>query len=162
MTWHRHLWPAALVACAAGCAEYQTPSGTRLGTAPPFSLTFPAGPQALPGAQPEPATPAEPLGTPLPARPPAADLSGSYVGTAVVSYNPMQHSTCVDYRISGFKVSGDQARFFGFRGTIDPSGEVVMQAGDRWISGRFEGRTFYGQLWRRYPACIWNLTLAAD
>lgn len=138
----------------AACKQYQTPEGPILGTAPPLVWTIPVGPQQGPATAP-------PLGTPLDEPPPAADLSGSYRGTAVVTYNRGRSVRCDDRRISGFNVSGRQARFFGFRGTISPTGEVVMQSSDRWISGRFVGRSFYGQLWSRYPACTWNLSLTA-
>ena len=92
---------------------------------------------------------------------PAADLTGRYHGTAVVTYDPRRSMNCRDYTVTAFQVTGRDARFFGFRGTISPRGELVMQSGDQWINGRFAGRQFFGQLWRRHPACAWNLALTA-
>lgn len=145
-----------LLLLGSGCTQYQTPNGPMVGTAPPLSWTFSAGPPS-----PATAAAAAELGTPLQEPAPAADLSGAYIGTAVVTYNPRHATDCHDYTISGFRVAGRNASFFAFRGTISPAGEVVMQASDKWISGRFVGRSFYGQLWRRHPACTWNLTLSA-
>ncbi len=63
-----------------GCAKYDTPSGPRLGTAPPLSWTFPVNPQPLPGGAPPAQAGAgasdDDLGPPAADAPPAADLSG--------------------------------------------------------------------------------------
>lgn len=148
---------AAALLFVSGCTQYQTPNGPVLGTSPPLSWTFPAGPSPQGAAS----APAADLGPAFKEPPPAADLSGTYAGTAVVTWNPRHDTHCFDLDVSAFRVTGRDARFFGFRGTISPAGEVVMQSGDQWISGRFAGRTFYGQLWRRHPPCTWNLTLTA-
>jgi hypothetical protein len=150
---------------AAGCAYHNTTNGTVLGTAP-LTWTFPvAAPPPAYGvansvelANPPPVVLGIPETLPLP----AADLSGVYSGTAVSTYNPRPASDCTDIAINrSFTVTGRQASFFAFNGTITPSGTLTMQAGDKWISGRFIGRTFQGELLRKYPACSWNLTLSA-
>jgi hypothetical protein len=141
----------------AACMQYQTPNGTTmLGTAPPLSWSWPAGSQAA-GPAPVPTD----FGAAATEPAPAADLTGRYSGTAVVTYNPRLRTDCHDYTVNAFQVSGREARFFGFRGTISPQGQVVMQSGDQWLDGRFVGRQFFGQLWRRHPACAWNLSLTA-
>jgi len=150
---------------AAGCAKYDTPSGPRLGTAPPLSWTFPVNPQPLPGGTPTARAGAgasdDDLG-PVPAPlPPAADLSGTYRGRAVLTFSTGNPRPCRDHNITAFSVDGREARLFSFRGTIAPDGSVTMQSGDRWLSGRFIGRTFEGQLWQRFPNCIWAVSLQA-
>jgi hypothetical protein len=146
-----------------GCARYFTPNGTVIGTAPlTWTFPIPALQPVPPRAAPETEVPPGALGIPEGAQPPAADLSGAYSGEAVVTYNPGQISDCTDLAIHGsLMVTGRHARFFAFTGTIAPDGQVVMQAGDKWISGRFIGRKFEGVLLRRFPACSWNLNLAA-
>jgi len=150
---------------ATSCAYHNTPNGTVLGTAP-LTWTFPVAPAPSPFAV---ASPME-LGNPSPSGlgiaenlpPPAADLTGVYSGTAVSTYNPRPASDCTDIAINrSFTVDGRQARFFAFSGTVSADGRLVMQAGDKWISGRFIGRTFQAELLRKYPACSWNLTLSA-
>jgi len=160
--------PGAIVAsllCLSGCATYSTPNGPVLGT-PLLTWTFPLlAPPNFSAAASPPAreVPPSSLGVPQGTPPPAADLSGSYSGMAVVTYNPGMIRDCTDLAIHGsLMVSGRQARFFAFTGTITPGGQVVMQAGDKWISGRFIGRSFQGELLRRFPACAWTLMLTAS
>jgi hypothetical protein len=163
----RHALPAAALALLlliGGCAQYHTPSGPMLGTAPPLSWTFPVNPQPLPGGAAPPqasAAGADDPGPPVEEPPPAADLSGTYRGDAVLTFSTGNPRPCRDHRITAFRVDGREARLFGFRGTIAPDGTVTMQSGDRWLSGRFIGRTFQGQLWQRFPNCIWAVSLQA-
>ena len=145
---------------AAGCAQYQTPQGPVWGTLPPLTWTFPVGPQPIPPAPPPGQMPPD-FGSPLAEAGPAPDLTGTYTGSAIVTLGRGYAKDCHDERVTAFKVSGTTASLFEFRGTIVPGGAVVMQGGDRWISGRFIGRSFQGQLWQRFPACTWNLTLTA-
>lgn len=148
-----------------GCAKYDTPSGPRLGTAPPLSWTFPVNPQPLPGGAPPAQAGAgasdDDLGPPAADAPPAADLSGTYRGRAVLTFSTGNPRPCRDHNITAFRVDGRQARLFSFRGTIAADGSVTMQSGDRWLSGRFVGRAFEGQLWQRFPNCIWAVSLQA-
>ena len=151
---------AAWLMLASGCAQYQTPNGPRIGTAL-LTWTFPGSAAPL-GVIPPTAMPPGALGTAQQLPPPAADLSGAYSGMAVNIFNPGQASDCTDLAIHrSLTVSGRHVRFFAFTGTIAPDGQVVMQAGDKWISGRFVGRSFEGVLLRRFPACAWSLRLTA-
>jgi hypothetical protein len=149
---------AAAAFLLAGCT-YHTPNGPRIGT-PVLSWTFPTGPgSGDPFAL---GVPPSSLGEPHTLAPPAPDLTGRYSGEAEVTFNPGQASDCTDLRINGsLVVNGREARLLQFTGTIRQDGQVLMQAGDKWISGRFVGRTFQGVLLRRSPACAWNLSLAA-
>lgn len=125
-----------------------------------LTWTFPTGP-----GSPDPfaaGVPPSQLGEAQATEPPAADLSGRYSGRATVVFNPGQRSDCTDLAINRTMIVTDRrVRFLQFTGTIQPDGQVVMQAGDKWISGRFIGRTFQGELLRRFPACSWNLSLTA-
>ena len=151
---------AAWLVLAGGCAQYHTPSGPRIGTAL-LTWTFPGDASPFEAIPPS-ALPPGALGTSQPIPPPAADLSGAYSGMAVNIFNPGQASDCTNLAINrSLTVSGRHVRFFAFTGTIAPDGEVVMQAGDKWISGRFVGRSFEGVLLRRFPACAWDLRLTA-
>ncbi len=153
---------AGLLALAAGCAQYHTPNGPLTGTAL-LTWTFPTTAANLPfPVIPPSAMPPGALGAAQPIPPPAADLSGAYSGMAVNIYNPGQVSDCTNLAINGsLTVSGRHVRFFAFTGTVAADGQVVMQAGDKWISGRFTGRSFEGVLLRRFPACAWSLRLSA-
>jgi hypothetical protein len=156
----------AAVLVAAGCAYHNTPDGLVLGTAP-LTWTF----QVQPAPEPAPNTngfsvisagPAA-LGRPETLPPPAADLTGLYSGQAINTYAGGLGTHCTDIQINrSFVVKGRHASFFAFRGTIAPDGRLAMQAGDRWISGRFIGRTFQGELLQKGPSCSWNLALTAD
>jgi hypothetical protein len=149
-----------------GCAYHNTPNGTVLGTAP-LTWTFQVAPapDATSVASPltiAPTTPIE-FGTPEKLPPPADDLTGVYSGQAVSTYATGPVSKCTDIAINrSFTVDGRQATFFAFRGTVAPDGRLAMQAGDQWMSGRFIGRTFQGELLRKYPSCSWNLSLMAE
>lgn len=158
----RIAWSAATawLLFASGCAQYHTPTGPRIGTAM-LTWTFPGSAAPFETIPPS-AMPPGALGTAERIPPPAADLSGAYSGMAVNIFNPGQASDCTNLAINGsLTVSGRHVRFFAFTGTIAPDGQVVMQAGDKWISGRFTGRSFEGVLLRRFPACAWSLRLAA-
>lgn len=151
-----------LLTLAGGCAQYHTPNGPVTGTAL-LTWTFPTTVADVPfPVIPPSAMPPGALGTAQRIPPPAADLSGAYSGMAVNIFNPGQVSDCTDLAIHrSLTVSGRRVRFFAFTGTVAPDGQVVMQAGDKWISGRFSGRSFVGVLLRRFPACAWSLRLTA-
>jgi hypothetical protein len=152
----------AALALLAGCATYHTPNGPQTGT-PLLTWTFPTGP-GLPAAGPfARGVPPSSLGEARPPAPPAPDLTGRYSGMATVVFNPGMNFDCTDLALHGaLIVDGQHARLLTFTGTIRQDGQVVMQAGDKWISGRFIGHAFQGELLRRFPACSWNLSLTRD
>jgi hypothetical protein len=156
--------PAVLV--AASCAYHTTANEPMLGAAP-LTWTF----QIEPAPEPAPKSDASSvisagppaLGRPEALPPPAANLTGSYSGQAINTYAGGFGTHCTDIQINrSFVVKGQQVTFFAFRGTIAADGRLVMQAGDRWISGRFIGRTFQGELLQKGPSCSWNLKLVAE
>jgi hypothetical protein len=149
-----------------GCAYHNTPNGTVLGTAP-LTWTFQVSPAPDATSVTNPSTvgpnTSDTFGTPKSLPSAANDLTGVYSGQAISTYASGPISKCTDIAINrSFTVDGQRASFFAFRGTISPDGRLVMQAGDQWLSGRFIGRTFQGELLRKYPACSWNLSLTAE
>ena len=110
----------------------------------------------------------QPLGA-LPSLPPPASRpavtdpielppSGTYEGTAIAVNNPGGGCTRL-IQIRRFVVSGDRVRYLAFRGTIQESRHLRMQAGHNFIHGDFEGSRFVGRFWRRQPSCIYHLEL---
>ena len=47
--------------------------------------------------------------------------------------------------LKNFRVEGNQVRFGGFRGTIQPDGSVQIPNRDVWLTGRFAGTEFRGE-----------------
>ena len=138
---------ALLVLGLGGCIIHQTPDGDRTVTrTSPFRVT------ALPSAAPQP--PPGFTGTPGQERP----VDGQYAGVGRVLTNPGARCSS-EIPISGWQVSGDQVRFQGFRGTIQPDGSLRMQAGPNFIVGTFFGSHFSGHFWRPQPDCTFLLTL---
>jgi hypothetical protein len=108
-----------------------------------------------PGTLPAPAQTPPPLAAPSPPAPPP---SGTFAGVAQLNSSP--GSLCRrELPIQTFTVTGDQVRFHGFRGTIQPGGHLEMQAGGNFISGNFDGGRFVGSFWRPHPACTYDLLL---
>jgi hypothetical protein len=125
------------------------------------SPSAPSMPDGMAGPPPglEPTTPVPPPGF---AEGLPVSRSGSYSGTAEVLMT--NGGLCREnLTVSGFKVSGNTARFGGFRGTIEPNGNIQMFYGSEWIVGQFEGATFRGQLdlpSRSFgPGCSYLLSL---
>jgi hypothetical protein len=130
------------VACLAlfGCSNSSSPTPfyTQRGVLPPTS------PQSLsPAAAPGP-------------------LDGTYSGPAI----PVQTGggrCALNQQITGFQVSGSNARYSGFQGTIDSNGGVQMQFGLDTITGRFRANTFVGQMvlgqFSSRPTCTYALNL---
>lgn len=83
---------------------------------------------------------------------------GRYVGEATVTSNPYD-ATCDNAPIKDFFVRGNIVQMGGFLGTIRPDGRVEMQAGPRYISGRFVGSQFTGQMSDVSPACWSSFSL---
>ena len=95
-----------------------------------------------------------------PAATAAAPRSGRYAGIGTLIANPGARSGCrATVTITNFVVSGNQVVFGGFRGVIDPGGQLDMQAGHRFVSGRFVGERFEGRWWQPPPACAYWLRL---
>ncbi len=130
---------------AAGCTY------TAAGTAP-GSLTL-----HRPGTIPPTAQAAPP---PAPAPVPPAPRSGRYAGTGTLIADPGTRNRCrATIAVTGFVVTGNRVAFGGGRGTIDASGRLEMQAGHRFVSGRFVGSRFEGRWWQPPPACTYWLRL---
>jgi len=86
---------------------------------------------------------------------------GNYSGRAIV-LNSGGGQCRGTFTMTNFRVSGNSARFGGFRGTIDAEGGLQMVYGQDWIIGQFEGATFHGQidLWGRIgPSCSYMINL---
>jgi hypothetical protein len=89
---------------------------------------------------------------------PTPPPSGIFEGTARLTN--LHGSGCrrqID--VTHFVVSGDRARYMGFRGTIRPDGSVRMQSGPSYITGHFTGDRFVGRFWRPQPSCTYDLEL---
>ncbi len=148
------LWAACL--SLAACSG----QGPSVVLATPNGLVSPFSPApVMPGGQ-APPPPGMQAAPPIPA--PAANLDGTYGGTASVLMGG--GGQCLgNHQVRNFVVRGNQARWSGFRGRIDPDGETQMHFGQTWIVGQFEGATFHGQLsvggWGRGPGCTYLLTL---
>jgi hypothetical protein len=131
---------------AAGCTHTMAP-----GTAP--SMTF-----RVPGTLPASAVPpAPPPGSTQAA---AAPRNGPYAGTGRLVFDPGQRGACrATMPITGFSVANGSATFGRSRAAIDPDGSLQLQAGQRWLTGRFVGANFEGRLWQPPPACTYSVTL---
>ena len=127
---------------AAGCTMTSTGAG-------PGTVTV-RQPGSLPAPPPQQATPS----------PPAPPLNGTFAGVAQLSSNVSSSVGCTrEVQIRSFTVTGDRARFQGFRGIIEPDGSLRMQAGPSFISGNFDGGRFVGSFWRPQPSCTYDLVL---
>ncbi len=108
------------------------------------------------GTLPAPAQTPPPLAAPSPPAPPP---SGTFAGVAQLNSSPGKPHADARFQSETFTVTGDQVRFHGFRGTIQPGGHLEMQAGGNFISGNFDGGRFVGSFWRPHPACTYDLLL---
>lgn len=101
-----------------------------------------------------------PLAQASPPSAPPAPRSGRYAGTGTLIADPGTRNRCrATIAVTGFVVTGNRVAFSGSRGTIDASGGLEMQAGHRFVSGRFVGSRFEGRWWQPPPACTYWLTL---
>jgi len=113
---------------------------------PPGNLTQQAG--APPGAQ------AGGLGAVRPG------FDGTYTGSMYRTSDPGGMSCAEQVPIYGFTVSNGVVNFGQFRGNpIAPDGSVQLQEGQLWLSGRFDGRQFVGNLTPWGVACTYRMML---
>ena len=142
----RHPAPGRAILCAlalSGCT-HTVKDGF------PGSITF-----QRPGTLPPAARPPTPTGAAA-----ATPRQGPYAGEGRLTFNPGLRAACREtIPITGFVVSGNHVAFAGSRGPIDPDGSVTIQAGRRWLSGRFTGANFEGRLWQPPPACTYAVSL---
>jgi hypothetical protein len=107
--------------------------------------------QVSPGGQ-QPAPAGNNLAMPpsgLQANPPApmtnADRNGTYAGAADVLTTG--GGMCINNRrVANFRVHGDAVQYGEFQGTVGVDGGLQMVFRNVWITGRFRGGTFRGQL----------------
>lgn len=160
----RRLAPLCAALALAGC--YGTGATVGPGSVP-NSWTFGGTPQPVmpqSGMVGPPPSLLNGQGAPGPAGPvasgPAASgppQQGRYVGEATVIANPLD-LTCDNTKITDFEVRGDHVSLGGFLGTIRPDGSVELQAGLRYIFGRFNGSHFVGQM-NNSPGCSYAISL---
>jgi hypothetical protein len=125
----------------------------RMTSASPGQVTFED--QGVPPAAPVPPAMGGTAGA-VPAAP--APRNGAYAGIGRVLTNT--GGTCGDpIRITNFTVNGNKVSFGSFRGTIQPSGALQMQAGPRYVYGQFTGPHFEGRFWQPQPACTYSMSL---
>ncbi len=136
-------------AALAGCQSTGSPEG-------PGTITFEA-----PGYRPRTPDAPPPQGlegnaTTIASTP--APRNGAYAGIGRVLADP--GGLCGDpIRITNFRVSGNRVSFGSFNGVIQPNGDLTMQAGPRYITGRFTGTHFEGRFWQPGPSCTYTLSL---
>lgn len=140
--------------------------GTGITTGPgsiPDSWTFRTGtPAPVPPASAALGPPGDLLGSAggaiaTPAAAAGPPPQGRYVGEATVSANPLD-LTCDSAPINDFEVRGNSVSLGGFRGHINSDGSVEMQAGPRYLFGRFIGSQFVGTI-NNSPGCSYRLSL---
>lgn len=153
------LLPFLVGLALAGC------QGTGITTGPgsiPDSWTFRTGaPAPSPPVSnvlgPPPALLGNTAGAATPAAQAGPPPQGRYVGEATVSANPLD-LTCDSAPINDFEVHGNSVSLGGFLGHINPDGSVEMQAGPRYLFGRFIGAHFVGTM-NNSPGCSYTLSL---
>lgn len=74
-----------------------------------------------------------------------ADPNGTYAGAADI-LNTAGGSCINNRRVTNFRLHGNEVRFGEFHGTVNADGGLQMVFGNIWITGRFRGGTFRGQL----------------
>ena len=133
-----------ILACmaGAGCSYSYQPLGNA-----PGSLTLAAPPGSMQGA----VGPAPPSSSGPP-------VSGPYRGEAVALNDP--GGVCGTHlQVTNWIVRGDQVSFGAFDGTIHPDGTLLMQAGPRYVQGRFTGSHFQGRFTQPPPSCAYEIAV---
>ena len=90
--------------------------------------------------------------------PAGSPQQGRYVGVANVTSNPLDLECASTQPINDFEVHGNSVSMGGFQGRIGPDGSLTLQAGPRYIFGRFVGSQFVGTL-NNSPGCSYSFSL---
>jgi len=91
---------------------------------------------------------------------------GHYVGIGVGVNKGF--TLCPKLNVSGFRVSGGQVQYRNFRGSIGANGYVSIPYRGAWLTGRFEGTEFHGEIEQksslaaRGSACAHSLSLKLE
>lgn len=84
--------------------------------------------------------------------------SGMYRGEAVALNDPGGYCS-TRMAVTNWTVSGNEVSFGAFRGTIQPDGALAMQAGPRYVQGRYTGSHFVGRYTTPQPSCEYQITV---
>jgi hypothetical protein len=92
---------------------------------------------------------------------PGPGWDGAYAGEGLLTSDPGGQISCPNRMpVYGMTVTAGRVRFGDFRGTIKPDGTAQMPFGRSYVSGRFAGGRFMGNLYQPFPGCRYDLQLS--